>query len=127
SVGHAQEAGADSSATAAANADEGRQVHFFLAEDLCGHRAQYGILDDRAGSPAGRDKLSSAIVIAFARDERGDDREVLHLLRNGRQVFANLNARGGSRNWLELAGGRLAGLEIPEVDGRGTTAHPQYD
>ena len=62
-----------------------------------GDGADGGVLDDRVGLPAGVHQDGAALVAAFVGDQRADDRQVLELLGDGRQDFADLDA-GGRRS-----------------------------
>ena len=79
------------------------------------------------GCPAGIHQHGAALVAAFVGDERADERQVLELRRDGRQDLADLDAVDRGLDRLELAAGRLAGLEVPEVHVAGAAAHPEDD
>ena len=66
-------------------------------------------------------------MVAFGRGERANDRQVLHLLGDARHMLADLNAGDVRLHRLEIAGVFRFGLEVPNVDRRGTAAHPKDD
>ncbi len=85
------------------------------------------IVHDRVGHARRVHEHATAVVIAFVRAQRANDGQVFHLLGNGRQKLANLNAVGAGRDGFEFAAGRFARLQVPHVDGRRAAAQPEND
>ena len=94
-VRHAEEARADPRGRAA-DGDEARQVQVLRRQLLGGDRADVRVLRQRVRRAAGVHQHRAALVVAFGRRQRADDRQVLHLLGDGRQVLADLDA---GRRW----------------------------
>jgi hypothetical protein len=66
-------------------------------------------------------------VAALIGHQRADDAQLVHLLGDGRQHLADLNARGLGLARLELTRGLGARLEVPQVQVTGAAAHPEDD
>ena len=60
-------------------------------------------------------------------DQRADDGELVHLGGDGRQHLADLDAGCLGLDRFEVAAGRGAGLEVPEIHVTGPAAHPEDD
>ena len=92
------------------------------------HRADGGVVEHRAGLLPGVHACS--VPRSWSPSfgvQRPDDRQVLELLGDVRQVLGDLDAAGGGGLGLVLAAVRAARLDVPEVDGRRAAAHPQDD
>ena len=92
------------------------------------YRAPTRVHDRRVGGVAGVHQVVAAIVVPFLGIKRADDVQMMHLLGDLGQVLADLHARGRGVDRLERAAVLLAvGLQVPDVEVAGASAHPEHD
>ena len=71
--------------------------------------------------------LRGQTVIGFLCRKAANDRQLFHLLGNGRQVLADLNAGHGCFDRLERAAIGMARLEVERVELARPALHPEQD
>src|SRR5262249_42082951 len=111
----------------AAQRDVVRQVVVALPEEVRSDRA-HAWVDDPADAfaVAGVHVVAAAAVAPLAGGHATQERDVLHLLGNLRQVLAHLDAGDARADRLEAAGA-VGRLRIESVNMAGSAGHEQQD
>src|SRR5262249_48569431 len=87
-------------------------------------RAEDGILDRPAGRPSGAHQVGGAAVVRFLRLHGADDRELVAMLGELRQVLAEAHARRVRGDFLERSTVGVSGFEVERVHLAGPAVHP---
>src|SRR5262249_46244280 len=113
---------------AATDRDDAGERDGVIAQEVAGDRAS---ARDVHAQGARRKHVVQAVraasVIAFTAVQRADDRQVLEVLGGVFHQLANLDARSGGVDRLEVALVGGANFDVPGVHVAGAAAHPQDD
>src|SRR5262249_33576779 len=85
-----------------------------------------GMLDVWIGHIAGVHVIATARMVGFASAHRADNGEFVHDLGGHWHVLADLHVASGADRFERAAGWR-AGLEVPDIERRWTTTHPEQN
>ena len=109
------------------DADKIGQFRIRIAQTFAEKRTHRRISDRPLRQVACPHHVCRSSVVAFLGSHRSDYRQILHLLRNSRQVLTNLNARNRRIDRLELTAIFVIRLRIERINLARPTAHPKQN